>query len=156
MTHHDHLLPADATTAVTTALQAMLADLIDLQLQTKQAHWNVRGRLFKSVHEQLDEVAAALQRFADEVAERIVTLGVPADGRGTTVSQTSALPPAHAGFVSDHDAVHAIEERLRVLLTAARQRVDVVCPFDSITEDLLIGLVGELEKQLWMLRAQVK
>ncbi len=49
-------LSADATKVTGEALQATLVDMIDLSLLGKQAHWNVVGPLFKTVHEHLDEV----------------------------------------------------------------------------------------------------
>lgn len=41
------------------ALSPRLADVIDLHYQAKQAHWNVKGVQFKSLHELFDEVSAA-------------------------------------------------------------------------------------------------
>jgi starvation-inducible DNA-binding protein len=56
-------------------LQGALVDLLDLTLIGKHAHWNVEGRLFRSVHRELDELVDAWRRLADEVAERAVTIG---------------------------------------------------------------------------------
>ncbi|MDZ4851756.1 MAG: ferritin-like domain-containing protein [Pirellulaceae bacterium] len=41
------------------------------------ARWNVSGALFLQLHEQLDTIADTVRSAADEVAERIVTLGHP-------------------------------------------------------------------------------
>jgi len=56
-------------------LQGSLIELIDLSLTAKQAHWNVVGESFKPVHLQLDEIYDVCRLGADEVAERIATLG---------------------------------------------------------------------------------
>ncbi|MEV6552039.1 ferritin-like domain-containing protein [Streptomyces sp. NPDC051597] len=62
------------------ALQATLADLLDLSLVAKQAHWNVYGPRFRSVHAQLDEAATVARNHADTVAERAAALvGLTAD-----------------------------------------------------------------------------
>ena len=53
-------LPPDAQRTAGEALQATLVDLVDLSLVAKQAHWNVVGRNFRSVHLQLDEVVKML------------------------------------------------------------------------------------------------
>ena len=37
-----------------------LADAIDLQMQMKQAHWNVKGPSFIGLHELFDKMAAAV------------------------------------------------------------------------------------------------
>ena len=43
-------------------LNARLADAIDLQLQAKQAHWNVKGPQFIALHELFDQVASGRRR----------------------------------------------------------------------------------------------
>ena len=48
-------LPAETRAQVAAILNQSLADLSDLYSQTKQAHWNVRGRLFYSLHKLFDE-----------------------------------------------------------------------------------------------------
>ncbi|MFC8720417.1 Dps family protein, partial [Kitasatospora sp. NPDC057198] len=57
------------------ALQGALVDLVDLSLIGKQAHWNLYGPRFRSVHLQLDEVVATARDFADQVAERASAIG---------------------------------------------------------------------------------
>ena len=53
------------------ALQSTLTELQQLQLQTKEAHWNVSGTLFYPLHELLQEHYEGLSKYADEVAERL-------------------------------------------------------------------------------------
>jgi len=71
-------------------LQGSLIELIDLSLTAKQAHWNVVGESFKPVHLQLDEIYDVCRLGADEVAERIATLGGEPDGRARTVADDQA------------------------------------------------------------------
>lgn len=78
----------DATVA---ALQTNLVDLIDLALQGKQAHWNLAGPHFRSVHLQLDEIIDAARLGSDEVAERMATLGSAPDGRIGAVEEGTRL-----------------------------------------------------------------
>ena len=62
--------------AVGAVLQAALVDLVDLSLIGKQAHWNVIGKNFRSIHLQLDELVTLARTAADQVAERAAALGV--------------------------------------------------------------------------------
>ena len=48
---------------------------LDLALQAKQAHWNVKGPSFIALHELFDELVDAVLEHADELAERAVELG---------------------------------------------------------------------------------
>jgi starvation-inducible DNA-binding protein len=47
----------------------ILVDLIDLSLIVKQAHWNVVGTRFRSVHLQLDERGSTTPQHFDGVAK---------------------------------------------------------------------------------------
>ena len=60
---------------VAAALQQRLNALNDLALTLKHIHWNVVGPHFIAVHEMLDPQVEAARAMADEVAERIATLG---------------------------------------------------------------------------------
>src|SRR5262249_9170815 len=62
-------------------LQARLSDALDLEAQTKQAHWNVKGRNFLQLHELFDKIHGEVEEFVDLIAERITALGHVADGR---------------------------------------------------------------------------
>ena len=56
-------------------LNQELADVLDLGLQTKQAHWNVKGPHFIGLHELFDKVAEELEELTEDMAERAVELG---------------------------------------------------------------------------------
>ena len=64
------ILTEQATTRTTELLQNNLVNLIDLTLSLKQAHWNVTGANFRSVHLQLDEIIDTVRNASDEIAER--------------------------------------------------------------------------------------
>src|SRR5882672_6903694 len=72
-------------------LNQHLADVLDLGLQAKQAHWNVKGPNFIALHELFDKVADELEEFTDDVAERAVELGGTAQGTVQVVSKRSRL-----------------------------------------------------------------
>ena len=71
------------------ALQQTLTELQQLQLQTKQAHWNVSGTLYYPLHELLQDHYEGVGKYADEVAERLLAIGASADGRANTIVRTS-------------------------------------------------------------------
>jgi starvation-inducible DNA-binding protein len=146
--------PVDEREAAGGELQRMLVDLVDLSLLGKQAHWNVEGRHFRSLHDELDDLVEAWRSLGDEVAERAVTLGVAPDGQARTVAATSEVEPLPVGVLKDRDVVVAIADRLAEVVVRTRERLHNVSEGDPVTEDLLIQVAGTLEKQLWMVRAQ--
>jgi starvation-inducible DNA-binding protein len=147
-------LPPDAQKVAGEALQSTLVDLVDLSLVAKQAHWNVVGRNFRSVHLQLDEVVTFARTYADQVAERAAALAVNPDGRAATVASDTSLPQVSPTWVSDTDVVDAMTRALSGLASHLRGRIDAVAQADSVTQDLLIEITEAVEQHRWMFQAQ--
>lgn len=134
-------------------LQVRLAALVDLELTLKHVHWNVVGPNFISVHEMLDDFVAKVRPMADDIAERIRTLGgVPAGtpqrivdtrhwdeyplGRDMSVAHLRELDKVYGGIIESHREVMA-------------KAADI----DPVTEDLLVGQTAELELMQWFIHS---
>lgn len=139
---------------VASLLQTNLVNLIDLSLLAKQAHWNVLGPNFRSIHLQLDEITAEVRGASDEVAERMTTLGIAADGRSETVSGTSQLSNYPSDFQNVTNTVSAVADAMKTTIDGLRAAIEKLGDLDPISEDLCIGISAGLEKQLWMLQTQ--
>jgi starvation-inducible DNA-binding protein len=137
-------------------LRPLLADLISLSLQGKQAHWNVVGPLFQSVHTQMDQVVDHAREWSDEVAERMVAVGIPAAGQACDVARETSLLPLPDGILSDRDAVALMAEQVATLVSCGRTAMERLGDVDLASQDLVIEVVRGLEKDLWMLRAQIE
>src|SRR6516165_192791 len=70
-------------------LGSRLADCIDLQTQTKQAHWNVKGPEFIALHKLFDEINEDVEDYVDLIAERAVQLGGAVEGTARAVAAKS-------------------------------------------------------------------
>jgi starvation-inducible DNA-binding protein len=151
--HHPTLRHIDRE-AVGLELQAALTVLVDLSLLGKQAHWNVVGPHFRPLHLQLDEMIDAWREAADAVAERAVALGHSPDGRAATVAARSGLAPLPEGPIQDRDVVTAFTRLLTDAVGTIRERMDRIEDVDTVTADLLHGVVAGLEENLWMIRVQ--
>jgi starvation-inducible DNA-binding protein len=147
-------LPDADRTSTGAVLQATLVDLIDLSLIAKQAHWNVVGPNFRSAHLQLDELTSTARQYVDEVAERANAIGVSPNGKARTVVESSGIPEFPDNWQSVDRTVAAIVEILGALIARLRKRIDETDKSDLVTQDLLIALTAELEKQHWMWQAQ--
>ena len=84
-------LPVAVRTKVNELLGRRLADAIDVMLQLKHAHWNVKGPRFIALHELFDKVHVGLAEYVDLIAERIVQLGGTADGLAPSVVKRSSI-----------------------------------------------------------------
>ena len=105
-------IPLLRRTALNVLMNQRLASAIDLQLQLKQAHWNVKGPNFIGLHELFDKVSETIEPYVDMIAERIVQLGGTAEGtiRGAANRSRLTEHPSRIGDGSAHvDAVaHAL------------------------------------------------
>jgi starvation-inducible DNA-binding protein len=140
---------------VSADLQAALVELVDLALVGKQAHWNVTGPQFRSVHLELDEIVALARMSSDRVAERLATIGVSPDGRAETVGTSSELSPYPDGFVSATETVERISKTIETIAVRMKERIRRLGEPDPVSQDILIGITDELEKAEWMLRSQL-
>ncbi|EMF52154.1 MULTISPECIES: DNA starvation/stationary phase protection protein [Streptomyces] len=147
-------LPESARRIAGDALQESLVDLLGLSLIGKQAHWNVVGPRFRSIHLQLDEVVSTARTFADQVAERAAAIGVAPDGRPETVATRFALQGPKDGWLRDTEVVRLLVEALEAAIGRLRGRIEVTEEADKVTQDLLISVTYELEKQRWMFEAE--
>lgn len=147
-------LSGPARDVVGSTLQGSLVDLLDLSLQAKQAHWNLIGPNFRSLHLQLDEVVAIAREHADTLAERAIAIGVNPDGRAATVAETSHNPQPHDGYLKDAEVVTLMTQLLATMLDRLRVRIVETAEPDPVTQDLLIQAAHDLEKQHWMFQAQ--
>lgn len=102
--HRPHTIStfrSTATTARSRRTFSACSSTSSTSLIGKQAHWNVEGRHFRSVHLFLDELVESWLGFADQVAERAVALGASPDGQAETVVGSSKMDALPAGALSD-------------------------------------------------------
>ncbi len=149
-------LSSETADELVEVLQSRLVSLIDVSLVLKHIHWNVVGPGFIGVHEMLDDHVAGVRAAADEVAERIATLGgVPnglpghlthtrswddyAIGRAVVAAHLGALDKVYDGVIADH-----------------RTAAEFAADRDPVTEDMLVAQTGTLELYQWFVRAHVE
>lgn len=144
--------PFTASAALAATLQDVLVDLLELHAQTKQAHWNLVGRGFRSLHLELDEIAATAREAADEIAERMRAVGATPDGRSDTVARTTTLTEFPAGRIEDTRAATLVLGRLNTVGCVLRAASSATGAEDPATGDLVNTTLQSVEKHAWMLR----
>lgn len=144
---------ASVQTDIVGALNKHLATATDLVSQLKQAHWNVVGANFIALHELFDRQADLMRGFCDEYAERIRALdGLP---RGTVrrAAAASELPEFPAGEVDAHTTAGILEDRFTRYSEMLSEGIAASEGVDPTTQDLLIEVQREVDRQAWFLRA---
>ena len=150
-------LPEATRVKVVELLNARLADCIDLETQTKQAHWNVKGPNFIALHELFDKINDDVEDYVDDIAERAVQLGGVAEGTARMVAKRTSLAeyPAHAAEGRAH--VEALSSALAAFGKSVRkaiQEADDLGDLDSA--DLFTGVSRGVDKWLWFVEAHLQ
>ena len=147
-------LPQDTRVAIVRLLNERLADAIDLQLQTKQAHWNVRGPHFISLHELFDKVAETVEGYTDQIAERAAGLRAIAEGTVQVAAEHSFLVPYPLRIADEKQHLFAIASRLAAFDQSARDAIGKAAGFeDTDTADLFTEVSRGVDHQLWFVEA---
>ena len=138
-------------------LNQHLADVLDLGLQAKQAHWNVKGPHFIGLHELFDKVAEELEEFTDDIAERAVELGGVALGTIQIVSKNSRLSAYPLDLTSGQKHVAALSGALAKFGTTTRAAIDTAAKAgDADTADLFTEVSRGVDKLLWFVEAHLQ
>lgn len=150
-------LSEDARSKISDALNARLADGLDLHSQIKVAHWNIKGPNFASLHPLFETFAVSLAAFNDEIAERAVTLGARAYGTARHIAKTSKIQEYPQETGRDMDHVKLLAERIETYLNGLRETRGIGEKFQDVdTVDLLTSVISEFEKNAWFLRASLE
>lgn len=139
-------------------MSKLLADEFILYTKTRNAHWNVEGSDFHSMHLFFESQFEQLDEIMDGVAERIRTLGhyAPATLKSflelTHLSEYAENKNDSLGFIKELLADHeSIIEFIRGNITPFAETYK-----DAGTSDYITGLIEKHETMAWMLRSHLK
>jgi starvation-inducible DNA-binding protein len=150
-------IPEQARIQLVELCNARLADAIDLQTQCKQAHWNVKGPDFISLHELFDKINEDVEEYVDLLAERAVQLGGTAEGTARGVAKRSTLPEYAAKAANGSAHVDALSTALAAFAKLARQAIDKSSELkDADTADIFTEISRGTDKWLWFVEAHLQ
>lgn len=150
-------LPQATREKVVALLNHNLADSIDLALQAKQAHWNVKGVNFIALHELFDKVHEAAEEAMDELAERVTALGGTAEGTVQVVSKRTRVAPYPTDIFHWRDHVARLADAVAAVGKNVRAAIDESDKLgDKDTADLFTEISRELDKHLWFIEAHIQ
>ena len=139
-------------------LSKLLADEFVLYTKTRNAHWNIEGPDFHSMHLFFESQYEQLDDIMDSVAERIRAIGhyAPATLKVylqlTHLSEQQRTKNDSQGFIkeltSDHESI----------IIYLRENINKFADdyADAGTSDYITGLMETHEKMAWMLRSHLK
>lgn len=150
-------IPRENRLQISALLNQRLASAVDLQLQMKQAHWNIKGPNFIALHELFDQVAEAVEGYVDQIAERIVQLGGIAEGTARVAAARSQLDEYPLTIAEGAAHVDAVTSALSTFGQEARLTIDEVNGLDDAgTADLFTEVSRGIDKWLWFVEAHAQ
>ena len=141
---------------VTDLLQKQLSTYNDLHLTLKHVHWNVVGPNFIGVHEMIDPQVDLVRGYADEVAERIATLGGSPQGTPGAILKDRTWDDYSVGRDTVQAHLAAVDLVYDGVIEDVRKGIEATEELDPVTQDILIGQAAALEKFQWFVRAHLE
>jgi starvation-inducible DNA-binding protein len=149
-------LSRDKRTQMVELLNARLADAIDLRMQMKVAHWNVKGPQFIALHKLFDDIAEDADEYVDLLAERAVQLGGTAMGTARQAAERSSLDE-YAANGSAEQHVSAVSDVLADFGKSVRQAISTSSDADDEdTADIFTEVSRGIDKWLWFVEAHLQ
>ncbi len=134
-------------------LGKVLADSYLLMLKSHNYHWNVRGSMFKSIHEFTEEQYNDLFLAIDEIAERIRSIGFEAPGSFKEYTKLSSLKEAD-NPLSQEEMIADLVKSHEAIVASISEALDVSTKSDDeATADMMVGRLRFHEKTAWMWRS---
>ena len=150
-------IPKAERTELIALINQRLADIVDLQMQLKQAHWNVKGPHFIGLHELFDKIAEEVESYVDLTAERIVQLGGIAQGTVREAAAHSRLEEYPLAIADGTAHVEAVAKALSTFGREARLTIDEADKLgDADTADLFTEVSRGIDKLLWLVEAHTQ
>jgi len=147
-------IPKARRSEMNTLMNLRLADAVDLQMQLKQAHWNVKGPSFIALHELFDKVAEAVEAYVDQIAERIVQLGGVAEGTVRVSALRSRLAEYPLAIGEGMAHVEAVARALSTFGQEARGTIDEANALDDAdSADIFTEISRGVDQWLWFVEA---
>jgi starvation-inducible DNA-binding protein len=137
-------------------LQSRLHAMNDLHLTLKHVHWNVVGPHFIAVHEMIDPQVETVRGFADDLAERIATLGGSPQGTPGAIVAERTWNDYSLGRAGTQEHLGALDLTYRGVVGSYREGIEELDDLDLVTQDMFIGQTEQLELFHWFIRAHLE
>src|SRR5213080_3732346 len=147
-------IPEQRRSELNALMNQRLADAVDLQMQMKQAHWNVKGPHFIGLHELFDQIDEAVESYVDLIAERVVQLGGIAEGTVRVAAERSRLEEYPLDIADGQAHVEAVSKALSTFGHEVRKTIDEAEELENAdTADIFTEISRGIDKWLWFVEA---
>jgi starvation-inducible DNA-binding protein len=140
------------------SLNKLLSDEHVLYIKTRNAHWNVVGPDFASLHNFFEAQYDELDEIIDQVAERIRAIGHYTVG---TMEDFLKLTQLNENSRENNDSLSLIKDLLEdheSVIIGLRENIKRFADewYDLGSSDFITGIMEKHEKMAWMLRSHLQ
>lgn len=141
---------------VINGLELLLANVQVAYANIRGFHWNIQGKQFFVLHSKFEDIYDNLNEKADEIAERILTLGGSPSYKYSDYLVKSKI--SESEFISDgKDALKKILEYYKIFMDMEREVLKSAQQAeDEVTVAIMSDYLKEQEKMVWMLVAYME
>lgn len=144
------------TVEIVEAMNGLLANYSVHYQNLRNFHWNVKGAEFFDVHEKFEDQYNAAKVAIDDIAERIRVFNQTPLSRMSDYLKVSDIEEADTELEA-MDMVKYIVKDYEILLEHLFNVVEVAIENGDIgTEDLVKGLIRDVEKNHWMMSSFIQ
>ena len=134
-------------------LNELLANYQLFYINARGFHWNIKGDKFFELHLKFEELYTDSLLKIDEIAERILTLGLTPMHNFSDYLETATITEA-TNVSEGKKAVSIILDGYKVLLSIERDLLELSADANDEGTNALMGdYIREQEKQVWMYSA---
>lgn len=135
-------------------LNQLLSNYFVMYVKLHRYHWFVQGRHFFQLHEKMEELYTRFAADMDEIAERILMIEGKPLATMSKYLKESTLEEANADDKEKEIIQQLIHDFTQIISEIKQAGIPLAEDSnDEPTSDLLITLQGQLEKEVWMLKA---
>ncbi len=146
-------LDENKSQALASKMNPLLAAYQIFYMNARGFHWNIKGDKFFELHAKFEELYTDLLVKIDEVAERILTLGVTPLHTFDDYNRESVVKTA-SNVSAGTEAVNLILDAFRKILVLEREILTLSAEAgDEGTNALMSDYIREKEKLVWMYSA---
>ena len=146
-------LDLEKSRALGAELNILLANFQRYYQNLRGIHWNIKGKRFFDLHTKFEELYDDANLKVDEIAERVLTLGVTPLHTFEDYTKNSTVPVGE-NVTNDEESIRLIVDSLKELLIIERRILNASDEAnDEGTNSMISDFITEQEKTVWMMKA---
>ncbi|RAX53063.1 DNA starvation/stationary phase protection protein [Helicobacter sp. 16-1353] len=137
-------------------LKQIQADSIVFYMKLHNLHWNVEGLMFKPIHEATEEIYEQFADVFDDTAERVVQLGEKPYVTLADAVKNAKIKEESATKFKPDQVLKVVLSDFEYFAKTFKELSNIADDSgDKVTADYANGILAQLEKSIWMLKAQL-